>query len=199
VIVYPRGTDNSWNAGSCCGEAAAMGVDDVGFVRAVVQTVSDQLCVDPGRVYATGMSNGGYMSHRLACEAADMFAAVAPVAGAMGIPDCTPERPVPVVAFHGTEDTLVTYEQGRAAIDQWLALDGCPAGPTEVETFGGSRCEIWRDCDDGVEVQLCTLDPMGHCWPGGSEQLCIGIIGPYSDEIDANARLWSVMSRYRLP
>ncbi len=199
VVAYPEGTNNSWNAGLCCGTAASSGVDDVGFLREVVAELSNRLCVNPQRVYATGMSNGGYMSHRLACEANDVFAAVAPVAGAMGIADCEPGRAVPVVAYHGTEDNLVTYQNGRSAMLQWAAQNGCGAEPTETTMHGSSRCERWTECAEGVEVELCTLEAMGHCWPGGSEALCIGIIGPYSDEIDANSHMWSFLSRFTLP
>lgn len=199
LVAYPAGTDNSWNAGVCCGIAASGDVDDVGFLREVVAELSTQLCVDPTRVYATGMSNGGYMSHRLGCEASDLFAAVAPVAGAIGIPSCEAERPLPVVAYHGTEDNLVPYESGRDGAVEWAVSNGCGPDPTETTMYGKSRCERWTDCADGVEVELCTLEDMGHCWPGGSEQLCISVIGPYSDDVDANAHMWSFLSRFRRP
>ena len=198
VAVYPDGVSSSWNAGTCCGLAASGGVDDVGFLRAVVDEVSARLCIDRRRVYATGMSNGGYMSHRLGCEASDLFAAIAPVSGAMGIPDCHPARPVPVAAFHGLQDLLVSYEDGRAAIDEWLGNDGCTGDPVR-EDFGGSYCLTWSGCTDDVEVMLCTLDPMGHCWPGGSDVLCLPGIGPFNDDLDANDAMWSFFSRFTLP
>ncbi len=179
IAVYPDGLGSSWNAGVCCGSSALTGVDDVGFLRAAVEDLAAKLCIDRRRIYATGMSNGGYMSHRLGCEAADLFAAIAPVAGAMGITGCTPARPVPVIAFHGVQDGLVSYADGRAAIEQWAALDGCPGDPVRTD-HGGSYCETWSGCSAGTEVTLCTLDPMGHCWPGGSETLCLGPIGPFN-------------------
>jgi polyhydroxybutyrate depolymerase len=198
VVIYPNGLGSSWNAGSCCGSSASSGVDDVGFLRHVVEHAAQRLCIDRARVYATGMSNGGYMSHRLACEASDVFAAVAPVAGAMGIDDCSPPRPVPVIAFHGIQDPLVSYGDGSDAIQDWLFLDGCTVASTRTD-HGGSYCDTYAECDDGVEVALCTLDPMGHCWPGGSSILCLPGIGPYNDDIEANQLMWDFMSRYTLP
>jgi polyhydroxybutyrate depolymerase len=189
---------NSWNAGTCCGRAASEGLDDVGLLRAFVADISTALCIDRRRVYATGMSNGGYMSHRLGCEAADLFAAVAPVAGAMGIPDCAPSRPMPLIAFHGLQDGLVPYAEGRAALDLWLDLNGCAGEPARTD-FGASYCETWTGCAEGIDVAFCTLDPMGHCWPGGSSALCLAFIGPYNDDINANEAMWEFFSRFPLP
>ena len=197
VVVYPDGYLSSWNGGSCCGQAAADDLDDVGLMRAIVEDLATRLCVDRRRVYATGMSNGGYMSHRLGCEAADLFAAIAPVAGAMGISGCDPARPLPVIAFHGAQDRLVSYDDGRAAVDLWRALNDCTGGPVRTD-FGGSRCETWSGCAAGVEVTLCTLDPMGHCWPGGSSTLCLPGIGPYNDDVDANTAMWGFFERFPL-
>jgi polyhydroxybutyrate depolymerase len=198
IVLYPDGYMSSWNAGTCCGTAATMGLDDVGFIKAAVADASTKLCVDPRRVYATGMSNGGYMSHRLGCEASDVFAAVAPVAGAMGIEGCDPPRPVPMIAFHGTEDPLVSYEDGNDAFLQWSTVDHCTGDP--VRTYvGDSWCDVHESCADGVKVALCTLDPMGHCWPGGSEALCLSYLGAYNDDISANERMWEFFQEFTLP
>jgi polyhydroxybutyrate depolymerase len=198
VAVYPDGYANSWNAGVCCGDAASENVDDVGFLEAMVDHLATRLCVDRARVFATGMSNGGYMAHRLGCEAADVFAAVAPVAGAMGIAACEPGRGVGVLAFHGVQDTLVEYPYGEVAISDWVYRNNCTGDPTVTE-FGGSHCEVWEECDDGVKVSLCTLDPMGHCWPGGSAALCLDSIGPFNDDIDANLHMWDFFLEHPLP
>jgi polyhydroxybutyrate depolymerase len=124
-----------WNAGSCCGNQ----YDDVRFVRDLVTKLESDYCIDPKRVFATGFSNGAMMSYRLACEASDTFAAVAAVAGAVTIDDCRPERPVPVLAFHGTADPIVLFNGGTDeivhlltfppvsySIDLWRSLDSCP-------------------------------------------------------------------------
>jgi polyhydroxybutyrate depolymerase len=198
IAIYPDGLNSSWNAGSCCGRSAEDDVDDVGFLKHVVEDASTRLCIDRSRVYATGMSNGGYMAHRLGCEASDVFAAVAPVAGAMGIEGCSPPRPVPIIAYHGIGDSLVAYGDGSDAIQEWLTLNGCTLDSTRT-TFGDSYCDTYSSCDGGVEVALCTLDPMGHCWPGGSRALCLSFIGPYNDDIEANQHMWDFMSRFTQP
>src|SRR6185503_15769527 len=117
ILVMPNGFQNSWNAGTCCGGASTSKLDDVALFRALLAEVGKHVNVDLRRVYATGLSNGGYMSYRLACDAADIFAAVAAGAGATGINDigggtntdsdftsCKPSRPVSVLDIHGTDD-----------------------------------------------------------------------------------------------
>lgn len=178
IAVHADGTGSprAWNGGDCCGTPASTGLDDVGFVMALIDELEARLCVDPARVYATGFSNGGFLSHRLACERADRIAAIAPVAGVMGIDSCTPSRPVPVMHFHGTSDNIVPYNGGgftgyRSApitVAEWAARNSC-AGPA-VETFanGDSRCMTHENCAGGVEVTLCTITGGGHTWPGGA-------------------------------
>lgn len=162
VVVYPEGTGGSWNAGTCCGTATGR-VDDVGFLTALLDRAEAELCVDPDRVHATGMSNGGYMTHRLGCELADRLASVAPVAGADATTACTPTRPLPIQLHHGTLDTVVPYLAGSQARDAWRTRNGCSE---ESEVFfdeGGTTCERWR-CDAVVEQCRSTV---GHVWPGG--------------------------------
>lgn len=198
IGVYPAGIANSWNAGTCCGDASATGVDDVGFIHAVVDDVARHGCIDPRRIYATGMSNGGHMSFRLACDAADRFAAVAPVAGAMRVTACTPSRPIAVLAFHGVQDAIVPYADDVASIDGWVATLGCDATPAQ-EDFTGGNCRSWSGCDGAAALELCTLDPRGHCWPGGEPSLCFGILGEHSDAIDANTTMLDFFERHPLP
>jgi polyhydroxybutyrate depolymerase len=200
IVAHPEGLDNSWNAGVCCGVSSTNDVDDVGFIRAVVADIQAAACVDPQRIYATGLSNGGFMANRLGCEASDLFAAVAPVVGALRIPlgECTPERPVPVFAFNGVQDSLVPYADGVATIDRWVELDGCAPEPM-VEELDGGNCQTWSGCDGDSEVRFCTLDPMGHCWPGGDPEFCYSFIGPYSDTVDATARMLDFFEQHALP
>jgi polyhydroxybutyrate depolymerase len=203
VVAYPQGLDQSWNGGTCCGTSAETGVDDVGFALAVIADAKTRACLDPKRVYATGMSNGGFLSHRLACEQADSIAAIAPVAGVIGIPlaDCNPTRPVPVLHFHGTDDALVPYEGGTAgpgAVDTvaaWSERDGCAGTPTESFNMDDVHCEVTDDCDEGVRNELCTVEGGGHCWPG--TQLC-----PYGTStltISASDRMAEFFLEYSLP
>ena len=200
IVVHPEGLDNSWNAGSCCGNSSGAGVDDVGFIRAVVEDVASAVCVDPQRVYATGLSNGGFMSNRLACEAADLFAAVAPVVGALRIPyeECVPERPMPVFAFNGVQDPLVPIADGESTIDRWVEIDGCDPEPI-VEELDGGTCRTWTGCDGDGDVRMCTLDPMGHCWPGHRPDMCYAFLGPYSETVDATERMLEFFAEHTLP
>jgi poly(3-hydroxybutyrate) depolymerase len=105
---------------------------------------------------------------------------------------------MPVIGYHGVQDGLVAYEDGHDAIEQWVAMNGC-TDTTVREDYGDSYCFIYETCDEGVETGLCTLDPMGHCWPGGSSSLCLPGIGPYNDDIPANQHMWNFMSRFTLP
>ena len=97
----------TWNAGNCCGGARDQNVDDVGFIRQIVANLTRQMNVDRQRIYATGMSNGGLMSYRLACEMSDVFKAIAPVAGTDNTRSCTPKQPVAVLHIHARNDTHV--------------------------------------------------------------------------------------------
>jgi len=163
IVVYPNGLDASWNGGSlCCGSSLANQVDDEGFIRAVVARMRGDACIDARRVYVTGLSNGGAMSHLLACRAADLFAASAPVSMGNGTIPCEPSRSISVVMFRGTTDPLVPYDGGlfpsaQADFSQWQMLDGCTA---TAETTHG-LCQRVAGCNAGVEVTLCTIDS-GH-------------------------------------
>jgi polyhydroxybutyrate depolymerase len=187
VAVYPNGTGPlsgdrllTWNGGSCCGYAQEKNVDDVGFVRAVVSDLRAHLNVDVKRIYAAGMSNGAILSQRLACEAADVFAAVAPVSGTLNFSPCRPSRPISVIAFHGTADQHIPYDGGygpkslvnvdfasvQASIAFWTAFDGCAPQP-RADSFQDIRHETWTGCAGGSSVELYTIVGGGHAWPGG--------------------------------
>lgn len=163
VLVHPQGLGNSWNGGDlCCGSSQSSGVDDEGFMRAIVTTMSAKACIDPKRVYATGLSNGGAMSHLLACRAADVFAATAPVSMGNGTRPCEPSRPISVILFRGTTDTLVSYNGGafpsaQADFDQWKMLDACSGQPADTHGV----CKAYTGCAAGTEVTLCTING-GH-------------------------------------
>jgi polyhydroxybutyrate depolymerase len=188
VAVYPNGTGRlrgdrllTWNGGDCCGYAQQKDVDDVGFVRAVIADLESLLPLDADRVYATGMSNGAILSHRLGCEAADVFAAIAPVAGTLNFAPCAPSRPVSVIEFHGTADRHILYEGGngpdalvdtdfasvRESVDFWVETDGCAADP-QTARAEGVRHDTWTGCRVGSSVELYTIEGGGHAWPGGA-------------------------------
>jgi len=205
VVLYPYGTGSplSWNAGACCGSAVQNSVDDIGFVRAVVDAADDQLCIDDARVYATGMSNGGFLSHRIGCELADRFAAIAPVAGVNGMTTCMPARPMPVMHFHGTADPLVPYtgstSLGFIAVPDsfaaWAARDACTGDAVETYRNGDSHCSTYKDCGGGAEVTLCTIDGGGHTWPGGTP---VPSLGTTTTDLDATDAMWAFFAAHPL-
>lgn len=210
VVAYSQGLGNSWNAGSCCGVAFDQEVDDVAFVRALIDNIGENLCVDLDRVYATGFSNGGMLSHRLACEASDVIAAIAPVAGVLMLEDaeCTPSRPMPILHFHGTGDTSVGYygdgmvDHVSVAVstDSWVDRNGCDPQPEITLMDDDTTCETWSNCgDDGVVVTLCSIEGMGHCWPG--DPACIGGNGDgvASTTINASEAIATFFAGYTLP
>ena len=192
VAAYPRGIGASWNAGACCGPARYAGVDDVGFVRALIDEIAWKLCVDRGRIYATGFSNGGFMSHRLACDAADVFAAVAPVSGVLGIDEaaCEPARPIPVMHTHGTADALEPFDGHRLfgwrsapeTIRIWRHENGCASEVVLDTPAREVSCDRHRRCDGEVEVVLCTIQGGGHEW--------------YRAPYDTTAAVWGFLSRF---
>ena len=183
----PRGRLATWNAGGCCGLARDRGVDDIGFLRAVVADVQGRVAIDPTRIYATGMSNGGMMAHRLACEAPDVFRAVAAVAGTEAAPNCQPSRPVSVLHIHALDDTHVRYEGGAGpdafrdrsqvmdfvsvseTMARWARRLQCSSPPRPVLAVAGARCEAYAGCASGAQLQLCTVDGGGHSWPGAGQ------------------------------
>jgi polyhydroxybutyrate depolymerase len=145
-------------------------VDDVGFAKAIVAAVSAEACIDPKRVYATGISNGAGLSHRLACEAADVFAAIAAASADLVTDPCKPARPISELSVRGEADTLVAFAGGntgstgwyspgaKGTFELWKKINNC-TGPIEKKR---EYCETHTQCAGGVEVTLCALPNVGH-------------------------------------
>lgn len=196
ILVQPDGPGNSWNGGACCGSGASRDRDDVAFIRALIDVVAEYVCIDRRRVYATGMSNGGFLAHRLGCEAADVIAAIAPVAGVMGIPQnsCQPSRAVPVMHFHGTADLIVPYNGNgllrypsvSTTMSVWRDRNSCTGSATTTYDDGNTECETWASCRSGSEVTLCTIRGGGHSWPDGGRS------------INATNAMWTFFQRHSL-
>jgi polyhydroxybutyrate depolymerase len=201
IVVYPQGVGDSWNAGACCGDAASQGVDDVGFARALVEYMAARACIDRKRVYATGFSNGGRMSYRLGCEAADVFAAIAPVAGTKSFPDlnnspgCTPSRPLSLIDFMGSADSRIAAQPGQ--VQEWVGFDGCTdSEPKEAYRNGAHFCMTYEQCQAGTSVTYCVVDGGGHCWPG-TVPCPLGATSR-TDELSANELMWKLFERSSL-
>lgn len=222
VVVFPNGYSRfpggkfaTWNAGGCCGNARDRGVDDVGFVRALVARVQSQVSIDGARVFATGMSNGGMLAHRLACEAPDVFRAVASVAGTDATSRCAPSRPVSVLHIHARNDTHVLFTGGAGedafrdaskvmdfvsvpeTVARWVKRNQCAPAPRRILDRPGAYCEAYSGCAGGVSVQLCVTEGGGHSWPGaktvrrGKEAA--------SAALDANDAIWDFFTRASRP
>jgi polyhydroxybutyrate depolymerase len=216
LVVYPNGTGKlkdtllTWNGGTCCGYAVENNVDDVGFVRLLLSDLRTVASVDEKRIYATGLSNGGIMSYRLACDAADIFAAVAPVAGTQNYAACSPSGPVSVLHIHGTGDEHLPYDGGAGAkslagvdfesvagsIAFWTSFDRCPAKP--VSTQNGSVVhDVYAPCAQDSTVELYTVLGGLHAWPGG-EPGWLGGDEP-TREFDATQVIWDFFAAHPKP
>lgn len=201
IVVYPDGVGETWNAGLCCGESMTRDIDDVAFTSAMIDALEGALCMNNRRVYATGLSNGGFMAHKLACELSDRIAAIAPVAGTNLTTGCSPSRPVPVLHFHGDADLIVPYRGfgGFVSVDDtmdgWVERNGCSAGSSEDLDRGDALCESWSGCTDGATVRLCTIRGGGHQWPGG---VTIPGLGSNTSDISATEMMWQFFSMHSL-
>jgi polyhydroxybutyrate depolymerase len=213
IVAFPNGASRlpggrlaTWNAGGCCGYARDQGSDDVGFARVVVGAIEARYAVDASRVFATGMSNGGMMAHRLACDAADVFRAVASVAGTDATTHCSPSRPVSVLHIHARDDDHVRFDGGAGpgafrdrqsvmdfisvpeTIARWVQRDQCGGSPQRVLQVQGAYCDAYKACAGGAQVQLCVTDTGGHSWPG-ADRVRRGKEAA-STAIDASATIW---------
>lgn len=191
IAVYPNGLNHAWNGGTCCPGAAT---DDVQFVRDMVAQISESYCVDPRRIFTTGISNGGLMANRVACEAADLIASTAPVAAGLGV-SCQPSGPRAHLAFAGTLDPFVPYAIQTLQSETWRSLNGCSDAAGIVYQQGDATCEEWSACRDNATVRLCTIDGGGHTWPGG-----VPIpFGKTSIDIDATREMVAFFEGHPMP
>lgn len=240
LVVYPQGTGTkllgktfgTWNGGICCGDAAKKNIDDVGFMRAMIDAIAEEFNLDPNRVYATGISNGGMMSYRLACDLSDRIAAIGPVAGQFdGGQRCIMKRPVPILHLHGLADPCAKMEGGTcggcfndylealhipakkndtwqctpvpSTLAIWAKRNGCSQQTSVVSNANGVKC-ISYGCPSNATTELCTIEGMGHQWPGGDNKVpsCTtkpnGLVcqewkktvGPESDALNGTHALW---------
>ncbi len=184
IAVYPRGTGRlanvpTWNAGNCCTYAMENQIDDVGFLGALIEKLEHEYSVNPRQVYVTGISNGGMMSYRLACELSDKVAAISPVEGAQDT-ECKPSAPVSLLVFHGTADRLVPFNGGTTpfqsgprrsdtsvadAVSFWVKKDGCSPTPEHKESRE-VHVDNYSGCKDGTGVALYAIQGGHHMWPG---------------------------------
>lgn len=211
IVVYPEGTGRfehnflAWNAVHCCGPAMTGNVDDTGFIRALLDRLAADLPVDTRRVYATGLSNGGMMVHRLGIALPDRFAAIAPVAATVFGDEPRPASPVAALMVNGALDTSVPPAGGppggrvtrawdgtptrptRAQGDFWAAANGCASDADE--RVDGTVTRWQYRCAPGHEVEVLLVGDNGHAWPGGRAGSPRG--DRPSRTVDATGAIWS--------
>lgn len=181
---FPGGILATWNAGKCCGQARDKNIDDVGFLSEVIRRVQVQVNADRDRLFVTGMSNGGLMAYRLACELPGRIRGIAPVAGTDNTVACNPRQPVPLIHFHARDDTHVLFNGGAgkdafrrreqvteftsvpATIAKWVAINRAEPTARRVLTVPGATCDLHSASPRGAPVQLCVTETGGHSWPG---------------------------------
>jgi polyhydroxybutyrate depolymerase len=213
IAVYPEGVRSDgplglrfWNAGTCCDYPYENNIDDVAFIHELIDHLVQKYAVDNSRVYAVGMSNGGMMAYRLACELPDKFAAIAVVSGSLMVDKpCNPGSVLPILHIHSAVDTKVPFLGGvglkgyyfhpvDSAIAVWSALDGCTP-ELDHEDRGLYTFYSTHDCNAGGEVELYVTKDGGHSWPGGSKPRAKA--DEPSQAIVANDVIWDFFSRYR--
>lgn len=197
LVAYPEGIEQAWHFGP-----GAEGDADQAFLVGLVDLLREQLHIDATRVYITGISNGAQMSNLMACEHADVFAAAAPVSGGyFPFQDCNATRPVPIIAFHGTDDSIIPYE-GQGALlmpvhewaEAWAGHNGCDAKPVVIYETEEVLGESWINCTNSADVILFTIIGKGHSWPGSDMPVAIT-----TREIDATDLIWNFFAAHRMP
>jgi polyhydroxybutyrate depolymerase len=220
IAVYPDAVEKNWSDGRGTSDSEKLGVDDVAFLSSLARRLSSELNADPKRIYATGISNGGFMSARLACDASSVFAAVAVVAAT--IPEnvrtnCKPSRAVPFMMIHGTADSFVleaggTMTKGNGGViastaqtvNLWRDLNKC-SSPAKISEFNPANdgtsitLERYTGCASGSEVAFYKVTDGGHTWPGGSQYLPEIIIGKTSRDLNASEAILAFFKNHPQP
>ena len=214
IVVYPSGIHDPRRWHTFDPEPALE--RDVEFVSELIDTLQSAYNIDPARVYANGLSNGGGMAFVLSCRLSERIAAVGMVAPAQSLPPgwCTNTRPVPMIDFHGDADPFVLYGGGpmggrfqpvrpvfpavRDWVARWAQRNGCEPTPFATEAaIDVTRLE-YTDCADDAAVVLFTIHGGGHTWPGG-EPLPHWFTGPTSRSVDATRQMWAFFREHPRP
>jgi polyhydroxybutyrate depolymerase len=223
ILIAPDGFRTTWNAGKwqtnvngeeitsrCCGPARDRSIDDVGFISRLLDTVESEYKVDPKRIYVTGISNGGVMAYRLACDLSERIAAVAPVAPP-AVPEPCNANEVSVMHILGTEDKGVRIEGGKVKgtsddlyaqpaqemIDTWIEINHCSlsANPPVVFENGGAVCVSYGPCQGDTDVQYCKVEGMGHTYPSGIQYASEALVGPVSYDMSFDD-IWNFFEKH---
>jgi polyhydroxybutyrate depolymerase len=208
IIAHPNGTvdqggNRFWNT------FGGAGIDDVGFLSALIDTLSATYNIDLNRIYSTGMSNGGFMSYDLACFLSDRITAIASVTGTMVWPrfnTCQAMHPTPVMQIHGTADATVPYNGNilfahiDSLVNHWVEFNNCWPVPEiiqipDIDTLDGCTAEqhIFSNGDAGATVELFKVIGGGHSWPGAPININITNM-----DFSASVEIWRFFRKYSL-
>ncbi|MSR59713.1 MAG: polyhydroxybutyrate depolymerase [Planctomycetaceae bacterium] len=222
IVVYPKGTGPNevrleFNAGDSPVQPEDNRPDDVKFTASLLDDLATRVNVDPKRVFATGMSNGGSMCYRLAALLPERFAAIAPVSGTMPVDVSRPTRPMPILHFHGTDDPVVRYggpDTESAEFDRvlsvddtvrlWVDVNKCPLDsvvvdlPDRVDDGTTVKQSTWGPGREKAEVILYAIEGGGHTWPGYDTMLK-KLLGRSTHDISANDLIWEFFLRHPQP
>lgn len=199
IVVNPQAVGGVWTVN---GFPVSGADDDLGFILVLVDALSQTYNIDSSRIYATGMSNGGFLALDLACNASDTFAAIAPVSAVMTgnlLQSCAPQRPIPVLQTYGTADDQIPYEQAQVSIEWWVNFNQTSTTPTVTdlddlfEDNGNGINQtvqrfVYANGTDGVSVEHLKIEEGGHNWPGE--------LG--DSDINISEEIWQFLSRYEL-
>lgn len=198
LVAYPDGIGRGWNAGTCCGGPMEKNVNDVEFMRNLIADVKAKYAVQAGKVYGTGFSNGAMLLHRVACEAPDIFNAIAPVSGGIMVKDCPAKSGLPVMMVQGKADNRILWDGGvfdetyRPSMKEIVASlakrNQCSSSEEVVQRRGVVDCRKLKSCGGGRDVVWCGLEGVGHQWAGGKTVLP-RLLGKSTDEFDTSAEV----------
>lgn len=218
IVAYPDGINRHWNDGRSKASSWSTTADDVQFTKDLIASISARLNIDKKRIYATGISNGGMMAYRVACEMTQTFAAIAPVSSAMPIEQktlCHPTGSIPVLMIQGTGDPLIPFSGGQMAfkvgeaiparetITYWINNNRTSTTPvvtalpnTDPNDGTTATKEVYGNGKDGSEVVFIQVNGGGHTWPGGHQYARERLIGKTSRDFNANDIIWEFFKQH---
>lgn len=216
VVILPEAVNGVWNDGRGFAKIASGNADDVGFIDAVIADLASQMNLNQQKMYVTGMSNGGIMTYRLACERPNKFKAFAPVSGGLASElTCNPSTTAPLVIFQGVADPILPYNGGTVSPNRGNVLatesvalsfatkNNCNTTPIktnlpDVDTTDGTTVTKWvySGCRNGANVELYQIHGGGHTWPGGIQYDLESVIGKTSRDVSATPLMWTFFTQF---
>lgn len=209
IVVYPDGFQKSWADGRGTTPADKRNLDDVGFIKAMIDKLLTDFSIDSSRIYVAGISNGGFMAQRLACELPRYFSGIAIVSANMTdflVGTCNPRKGIAALFINGTADPFSPFNGGttkegsvisaKASAERWAKFNSCnleAAGFSLPDNFNDQTSvyvDKYKKCPSNGQVSQFIIKGGGHTWPGGSQYLPVKIVGVTSKEIDASAVIW---------